>query len=334
MKEIGPIAETGHTAEIGHIVEIDHEATTEMTIKMITTKLTIEMSIGMTVGRKIIGISKTRDMREGLNTIIKTGTARIIIEIVTKIKISTKADTDIEMTAMILGRSRSREKPCTYDERKVSNRSKLELIHNIISQLYLNNDITSRFIEAVYANADDVFYNACSVAEVDHWIAGKLMYARCKKAKSLMKETHVNVSIASSQNYVNPVDYESIHVDTSLTQESVDMEFIEEKVDNYYTSTPVTFEEEDTDFHRIDVCDMVELQDLPCKIVEVDMQDFPTTIMDELVLWESIEIPGTPIRLVEGQILEEFMLEEEIEFQGIGKCKIVELPDKQDIERC
>ena len=62
---------------------------------------------------------------------------------------------------------------------------------------------------------------------------------------------------------------------------------------------------------------MVALQDLPCKIVEVDMQDFPTTIMDELELWESIEIPGTPIRLTEGQILEEFLLEEEIEFQGI-----------------
>ena len=28
------------------------------------------------------------------------------------------------------------------------------------------------------------------------------------------------------------------------------------------------------------------------------------------------------------------MFEEEIEFQGIDKCKIVELPDKQEIERC
>ena len=41
----------------------------------------------------------------------------------------------------------------------------------------------------------------------------------------------------------------------------------------------------------------------------------------------------TLIRLTEGQILEEVMLEE-IEFQGIDKCKIVELPDKQEIERC
>ena len=69
---------------------------------------------------------------------------------------------------------------------------------------------------------------------------------------------------------------------------------------------------------------MVELQDLPCRIVEVNMQDFPTTIVDEFELWELIEIPGIPIRLAEGQVLEEFMLEEEIELQDIDKCKMVE----------
>ena len=68
------IAKTGHIAEIGHIVEIDCEA--------------------------IIENLKTRDMREGLKTIIKTGMARIIIEIVTKTKISTKTKTDIRMTGM------------------------------------------------------------------------------------------------------------------------------------------------------------------------------------------------------------------------------------------
>ena len=51
---------------------------------------------------------------------------------------------------------------------------------------------------------------------------------------------------------------------------------------------------------------------------------------DELDLWESEQIPHALIRLAEGQILEEFMLEEEIEFLGVGKCKIVELPDKQE----
>ena len=55
--------------------------------------MTIEMSIGMTVRRKIIEISKTRDMREGLKTIIKTGAAGI--------KIGINIETGIEMTAMI-----------------------------------------------------------------------------------------------------------------------------------------------------------------------------------------------------------------------------------------
>ena len=63
------------------------------------------------------------------------------------------------------------------------------------------------------------------------------------------------------------------------------------------------------------------------------MQDFPTTVVDELELWESIEIPSIPISLVEGQVLEEFMLEEKTDFRGIDKCKIVELPDKQEIDR-
>ena len=56
---------------------------------------------------------------------------------------------------------------------------------------------------------------------------------------------------------------------------------------------------------------MVELQDLPCRIVKVDMQDFPTTITDK-GLWELVEIPDTPTRLADGQILEE-----ETDFLGI-----------------
>ena len=94
MVQIGPTVKTdteiGHKVEKGHIIEIGHEAT--------PTKMTKEISIGMTVRRKIIGILKTRDMTEGLKTIIKTGTARIIIEIATKTKISTKTKTDTKMT--------------------------------------------------------------------------------------------------------------------------------------------------------------------------------------------------------------------------------------------
>ena len=37
---------------------------------------------------------------------------------------------------------------------------------------------------------------------------------------------------------------------------------------------------------------------------------------------------------MEGQILEEFMLEAEIEFQVIDKCRIIELQNEQEIEEC
>ena len=56
-------------------------------------------------------------------------------------------------------------------------------------------------------------------------------------------------------------------------------------------------------------------------------------IIDELDLQELEQIPHIMVKLTEGQVLEEFMLEEEIEFQDMDKC-IVELPDKQELERC
>ena len=157
------------------------------------------------------------------------------------------------------------ETPCAYNERKVSDRSKLELIHDIISQLGLHKDITSRFIDAVCASVD-LFDNACSVAEVDHWIARKLMYARCQKAKPLRKDLQVNVNNVP-QNNINPATCEPLDSDTGLIQDSRDAKFIEGMVCNVYIETPVTFdskEEEDTDSHRIDVCGKVDVQDLPC----------------------------------------------------------------------
>ena len=53
------------------------------------------------------------------------------------------------------------------------------------------------------------------------------------------------------------------------------------------------------------------MQDVPCRIVEVNMQDLPTKIIDELELWEPVEMPDTPTRLADGLIIEGFMLEEE-----------------------
>ena len=50
------------------------------------------------------------------------------------------------------------------------------------------------------------------------------------------------------------------------------------------------------------------------------MQDFPTFTIDEIDLWELTQIPHMGMKLAEGQILEEFMLEEEIEIQDKDKC--------------
>ena len=86
-----PEAGIDHTTEIDHIVEIDH-------------KTTIKMIIEMTIEKKIIGISKTRNIRESIEIVMKThmktGITRIIIEIVTKTKIEIKTKTNTEMTVM------------------------------------------------------------------------------------------------------------------------------------------------------------------------------------------------------------------------------------------
>ena len=92
-------------------------------------------------------------------------------------------------------------------------------------------------MKAVSEDVDDLFDNACSVADVNHWIAERLMYAKCQKTKTWTKDPLVNVSNADSQNTVNPVNYKQIDFDTGLTHGSFDtvFEFVEGKVDNYYT---------------------------------------------------------------------------------------------------
>ena len=165
-------------------------------------------------------------------------------------------------------------------------------------------------------------------------MAARVKYAISQESKGLTKDIYHNISSTSLQSDVNPVNYRQENLGTGLTQNSHSEESIE-VVGNG--------EELIESIEGLNVYDMVELQDLLCRIVEVDMQDFPTTIVDELELWELIEIPGIPISLAEGQVSEEFMLEEEIELQGIDQCKMVErgidrktieLPDKQEIERC
>ena len=64
---LGPETGINHITEIDHIVEIDHKTTIKITIEM-----TIEMTAEMTVEKKIIGISKTRNIGESIKIIMKT----------------------------------------------------------------------------------------------------------------------------------------------------------------------------------------------------------------------------------------------------------------------
>ena len=56
-------------------------------------------------------------------------------------------------------------------------------------------------------------------------------------------------------------------------------------------------------------------------------------IIDEIDFRELEQIPQVMVKLTEGQVLEEFMLEEDIDFQERDNCKNVELPNKQEIDR-
>ena len=74
------------------------------------------------------------------------------------------------------------------------------------------------------------------------------------------------------------------------------------------------------------ICGTVDPQDLPYRMIEVDIQDFPTFTIDAIDFWELKQILYAGMKLTEGQILEEFILEEEIEIQDKDKCKIVAVP--------
>ena len=43
-------------------------------------------------------------------------------------------------------------------------------------------------MKAVSEDVDDLFDNACSVADLNHWIAERLMYANFQKTKTWTKD--------------------------------------------------------------------------------------------------------------------------------------------------
>ena len=63
--------------------------------------------------------------------------------------------------------------------------------------------------------------------------------------------------------------------------------------------------------------------------------------IQDIDIYDMVEMPDIPTRVTGDQVIEEFMLEEETDFQGIDECKIVELQDvpieianEQELKEC
>ena len=83
-------------------------------------------------------------------------------------------------------------------------------------------------------------------------IAERNECGKSQKVENLTEEPYENNNNTSSQNYV----------DTALTQDSVDTEFIEGKVDNYYKETTMACDsKEEVQIQNIEGNIMVDSQD-------------------------------------------------------------------------
>ena len=297
MKEIDPIAETDYTVEtecmteIGHIVGIDHKTT----IKMI-----IEMTIEKKDHRDFKDQRYMRKHKDYYKDTYDKDNHRISHGNKDRSKDRYQTKTNTEMTAMTKLEVGLKKKITYMMMMMIYLTQKLKECTKCYKLMSQEREMAIGFMLAFSENPDKILDSIHSPADVDHLIAERNECGKSQKAENLTKEPHDNINNTSSQNYVNPVNYAPINVDTGLTQDSVDTVFVEGKVDNYYTETTITCDSEEE----------VQIQNIEEGNIMVDSHD-------ELDLWEPEQIPHALIRLAEGQILEEFMLEEEIEFQGI-----------------
>ena len=170
-------------------------------------------------------------------------------------------------------------------------------------------------------NLDHIVDSIHSQADVDHLIAERIGYAKSQKGEKLTKDNHDNISISNSQSNMNSVSYEPINLDIGLTkdlQENVESaqsfgvptKSIEGKVDDYSIQHSVISAHEEN-IQNIDIYDVVEMPDIPT-------------------------------RFTDDQVIEEFMLEEKvIDSQGIDECKTeklqdipIEVANEQELEEC
>ena len=239
------------------------------------------MTTEMTVEKKIIGISKTRNIRESIeiimNTHMKTGTTRRIIEMVTKTKTEIKTKTNTEMTVMTKLEVGLKKK-ITYMMMMIYLIQKLEEWTKILQMTSQEKEMAIGFMLAFSENPDKILDSIHSQADVECLIAKRNEFAKNQKAEKLAKDQHENISNTNSQSSMKPVNCKPIHSDTSLTQDlqetvesiqsvSIVTTIIEGKVDDYPIQLSVTSPYEEN-IQNIDIYDVVEIQDIPTRITD------------------------------------------------------------------
>ena len=179
-----------------------------------------------------------------------------------------------------------------------------------------NKQIALKFILDNSEEFEAMFYSIHSQADVERLIAKRIEFAKNQKAEKLAKDQHENISNTNSQSSVNPVNCELINLDTSLTQD------LQENVES------------------------AQSFGVPAKIIEGKIDDYSVTSQHEeniqdIDIYDIVEMPNIPIRITDDQVIEEFMLEEEIDSQGIDECKTeklqdipIEVANEQELEEC
>ena len=178
---VSPETGINHTTEIDHIVEKDCKTTIEMITKMIT-KMTTEITIEDDYRndyrndyrddyrddyrgdcrKKIIGISKTRNMRKHRDNYKNTYEDRYIDYCSTTYEDShgDKYRDKYKDDSFDSDKGRSREKHCLHNTRKdiglVSSNPKIKQYHGVLQQLSPDKLVAIRFILASSENFDDV----------------------------------------------------------------------------------------------------------------------------------------------------------------------------------
>ena len=79
-------------------------------------------------------------------------------------------------------------------------------------------EIAIGFMLVFSENPDKILDSICSPVDVDRLTAERIDGGNSQKTESLTKDPHDIIGNTSSQNYLNPVNYEPINLGTGLMQ--------------------------------------------------------------------------------------------------------------------